>query len=128
MFLSALFGGFGVRQSAVIADNAFAAAGYALSRTVQKRCYNAFTHTLNRKTDEKGTPFVWPCASYAEMLADAYRLFPGDPILKRNYRDALKNLFPQYLAQDQTIRTPCLQSLDLCRKATNGCLNGTNTP
>ena len=110
--LSVFFGAaFGVGRSnlsaaAALSKNDFAVAAYQLTAQLQKQCYDRLKHTLARKTDAGGMPYVWSAASYLEMLSDAYRLYPGDVRLRLNYRDALKKLLPKYLAVDQTVDPP----------------------
>ena len=89
-----------------VSHNDFAISAYQLTALIQKQCYHPLKHKLDKKTDQGGMPYVWSAASYIEMLSDAYRLFPGDIRLRLNYRDALKNLLPRYLAADQSIHTP----------------------
>ncbi|MBR5427843.1 MAG: hypothetical protein IK118_05800 [Clostridia bacterium] len=107
MFFASLFGAGGMNfdRASAIAKNDLAAAGYSLSRTMQRECYDILRHTLHSKTDSTEVTYIWGAASYLEMLSDAYRLFPGDVTLRANYRDALKQMLPRYLAADQTIET-----------------------
>ena len=108
VFFGAVFGvGLDHYRTAVeISKNEFAVSAYQLSTLLQKQCYNPLTHKLNQKTDQEGMPYVWPAASYVEMLSDAYRLYPGDLRLRLNYKDALKKLLPKYLAVGQTVNPP----------------------
>ena len=103
MFFAALSGG--VQSARTVSQNEYAGAGFSLTRTLIGDCYNVLTHKLDHSTDSSGMPYVWPAASFVEMLSDAYRLFPGSAKIKTVYRDALVNLFPQYLAENQTLHT-----------------------
>lgn len=108
IFFSSLFGAGGLDfgRSALLAENAFSRAGFALTDLLIDRCYDVRTHTFNRRTDEKGMPYVWPAAAFAEALADAYRLYPGSVRLRVAYADALKRGFSRYLTPEGTLATP----------------------
>ena len=99
-------GGPDLGRSAALAGNALSRSGYALTSALVSRCYNFVTHAFNNKTDKKETAFVWSAASFVEMLADAYRLYPGSLKLKTAYADALRNGFRRYLTAEETIETP----------------------
>lgn len=108
IFLSSFFGagGLNFERSAALAAHDFSRAGYALTELLIGKCYDPVTHTFNRKTDEKGMPYVWPAAAFVEAMADAYRLCPGSVRLRIAYADALKKGLSRYLTAQGALETP----------------------
>lgn len=95
-----------VQQAAQIAKDPCAAAGWELTELLMRRCSNLVTHKLYKRTNEKGSPTVWPAASYIEMLCDAYRLCPANVSLKLHYADALTKVLDRYKVENARINAP----------------------
>lgn len=106
LFAGPLCGGRSVKQAREVSENAFAAAGYALTTRILSRSYDPVKYKFKEYMGKGGTPYVWSFASVTEALADAYRLFPTSARLKAAYRDALTNVAEQYLVKDATIAAP----------------------
>lgn len=89
-----------------IASNTYAAAGLELALTVCRQYYDLETHRLSAALDSLDTAMAWPLASYLEMLAEAYRLFPDNTEIRAYYLDALDRCLPAYLVENATVRAP----------------------
>ncbi|MBR5410838.1 MAG: hypothetical protein IK104_09205 [Clostridia bacterium] len=107
LFFSSLFGtGGDVKQSRRVSGNDYASAGYSLTKKINDACFDRVFNTLHSTIDGKVTAYVWPAASFAEMLTDAYRLFPGNTNVSTSYRLMLKRLLPSYLVKDAVLTLP----------------------
>jgi hypothetical protein len=89
-----------------IAGNEYACAGYELTFNILSKSYNLFNHKTRNRVDTGGTAAVWPAASLIENTADAYRLFPANPLLKLYYVDMLTKGMDRYLVKDAVINSP----------------------
>ncbi len=107
IFLSSFFGGgFDYGRSVSLSANDLSRAGYALTELLVDNCYNIFKHKAGKAVGDSGTTTVWPMASFAEALSDAYRLYPGSLKLRAVFSDALKNGFGRYLTPEDKLVTP----------------------
>ena len=93
-------------QAGAAAKDPYAVAGYAITMQLLKERYDIVRHTMRDKLGKNEMPFVWPAASFIEMMADAFRLFPCIVRLKADYCDALSNTLKQYLVENTGITTP----------------------
>lgn len=108
MFFSTGFsmGGYTLKQAADIAADPYNIAGWELAGLLMRKCSSLTGHRLYNKTDEREIPYVWPAASYAEMLCDAYRMFPANVGLRLHYTDALTRIFDLYKVENATVAAP----------------------
>ena len=102
----ALSGGSGREQACAVAENKYAAAGYEITVRLLTERYDAVLHRMRDKPLSLSLPFVWSAASFIETMADAYRLFPDNMRLKRDYCDALSNTIGRYLVKNAEINIP----------------------
>ena len=96
-----------VRDSqAILMGNKYAVAGAEYVLTICKKYYNDRTHIVYRGMSQKYAAEIWYVASYIEMLAEAYRLYPDNAEIKKYYLYALDKCLPQYLVSNVRVTTP----------------------
>ena len=88
-----------------IAANPYAAAGLELTLTVCRQYYDLTADVLATNLEDRNIATVWPLTAYIEMLAEAHRLYPDHPSVKKYYRKALEYCLSDYLVEDVTIRS-----------------------
>ncbi len=93
-------------QTQSISENKYSQAGSALVTRLIDRCYNLPLHRMNEKTDNLKEPSVWPATSLIEAMADAYRLYPDNILLKAAYYDALTKYLDKFKVENTVINTP----------------------
>ena len=87
-------------------NDIYAQAGLALAQQTCANYYDLRTHRLVTSLTDRGDAVIWGVASYIEMLADAYRAYPDDPVIQRYYLDVLNQCLPRYKVSDATINAP----------------------
>ncbi len=90
----------------LLAENPYAEAGLELVLSTCEKYYNLRSHRLRTSLTNESDVTVWGLASYIEMLAEAYRLYPENADIKKYYEDVLDRCLPQYAVTDATITPP----------------------
>lgn len=90
----------------LLAENVYAQAGLELVLTVCEQYYDLRTNVLATTLTNKGATTVWPLASYIEMLAEAYRMFPDNETVKKYYTAALDRCLRKHMVTGATITPP----------------------
>lgn len=95
-----------VGAAQLLAENKYANAGLELVLSTCEKYYNLRSHTLNSSLTDTTPVTIWGLASYIEMLAEAYRLYPDNATVKTYYEDVLNRCLPFYRVTNATITPP----------------------
>lgn len=90
----------------LLAGNPYAEAGLELVLSTCEKYYNLRTNRLRTSLDNANDVTVWGLASYIEMLAEAYRLYPDNETVATYYKAVLDRCLPQYAVTKATITPP----------------------
>lgn len=92
-------------SSVDLSNNTYGNAGIALLKNMIEDYYDRDSHVLHGEPNGDGACAVWAAASFAEALAEGYRLCPNDDLIYRTYVDVLNNCLTAYKVNG-SIQTP----------------------
>ena len=94
-----------VDYAALLAENKYAESGLELCLNVIDDYYMSSKHILRTEPKSTTPAYVWPFASFLEMLSDALRLYPDNEKIKECYTDALTDGISGYRVKVSSLRT-----------------------